>query len=96
MAERTKFISYCIYSAVISAFVYPISGHWIWGGGWLSQLGFHDFTGSTAVHMAGGAAAFIGAKILGPRIGKYVVLLVKLGSLLGTGMQPVKYRQKNH
>ena len=71
MAERTKFISYIIYSAVISAFIYPVSGHWIWGGGWLSQLGFHDFAGSTAVHMVGGIAAFIGAKILGPRIGKY-------------------------
>lgn len=71
MAERTKFISYCIYSAVISAIVYPISGHWIWGGGWLSQLGFHDFAGSTAVHMVGGVTACIGAKILGPRIGKY-------------------------
>lgn len=71
MAERTKFVSYCIYSAVISAFVYPISGHWIWGGGWLAQLGFHDFAGSTAVHLCGGTAALIGAKILGPRIGKY-------------------------
>ena len=71
MAERTKFSAYCIYSMVISAFVYPISGHWIWGGGWLSQLGFHDFAGSTAVHMVGGVAAFIGAAILGPRIGKY-------------------------
>ena len=71
MAERTKFISYCIYSAVISAFIYPISGHWIWGGGWLAQLGFHDFAGSTAVHMVGGVAALIGAKMLGPRIGKY-------------------------
>ena len=71
MAERTKFISYCIYSAVISAVVYPISGHWIWGGGWLAQMGFHDFAGSTAVHMVGGIAALVGAKILGPRIGKY-------------------------
>lgn len=71
MAERTKFVSYCIYSAVISAVIYPISGHWIWGGGWLSQLGFHDFAGSTAVHMVGGVAALVGAKILGPRIGKY-------------------------
>ena len=71
MAERTKFSAYCIYSMVISAFVYPISGHWIWGGGWLAQLGFHDFAGSTAVHMVGGVAAFIGAAILGPRIGKY-------------------------
>lgn len=71
MAERTKFVSYCIYSAAISLFVYPISGHWIWGGGWLGQLGFHDFAGSTAVHMVGGVAAMIGARILGPRIGKY-------------------------
>ena len=71
MAERTKFASYCIYSVLISAFVYPISGHWIWGGGWLAQLGFHDFAGSTAVHMVGGVAAIIGAKMLGPRIGKY-------------------------
>lgn len=71
MAERTKFISYCIYSVMISAFIYPVSGHWIWGGGWLSQLGFHDFAGSTAVHMVGGVAAFVGAKMLGPRIGKY-------------------------
>lgn len=71
MAERTKFAAYCIYSVVISAVVYPISGHWIWGGGWLSQLGFHDFAGSTAVHMVGGISALVGAKILGPRIGKY-------------------------
>ncbi|MGI5959253.1 MAG: ammonium transporter [Massiliimalia sp.] len=71
MAERTKFSSYCIYSAVISLLIYPISGHWIWGGGWLSQLGFHDFAGSTAVHLVGGVAAFVGAAILGPRIGKY-------------------------
>lgn len=71
MAERTKFSAYCIYSALISLFVYPISGHWIWGGGWLANLGFHDFAGSTAVHMVGGVSAFIGAAILGPRIGKY-------------------------
>lgn len=71
MAERTKFISYCIYSLMISAVVYPISGHWIWGGGWLAQLGFHDFAGSTAVHMVGGVASLIGARMLGPRIGKY-------------------------
>lgn len=71
MAERTKFSSYCVYSAIISAVIYPISGHWIWGGGWLSQLGFHDFAGSTAVHMVGGVAALVGAAILGPRIGKY-------------------------
>lgn len=71
MAERTKFSSYLIFSLIISAVVYPISGHWIWGGGWLNQLGFHDFAGSTAVHMVGGVAALAGAKILGPRIGKY-------------------------
>ena len=71
MAERTKFSAYCIYSAAISLFIYPISGHWIWGGGWLAQLGFHDFAGSTAVHMVGGVCALIGAAILGPRIGKY-------------------------
>nr|WP_122012688.1 ammonium transporter [Maliibacterium massiliense] len=71
MAERTKFVSYCLYSIAISAIVYPISGHWIWGGGWLQQLGFHDFAGSTAVHMVGGVAALVGAKMLGPRIGKY-------------------------
>lgn len=71
MAERTKFSSYCMFSVVLSAIVYPISGHWIWGGGWLSELGFHDFAGSTAVHMVGGVAALIGAKMLGARIGKY-------------------------
>ena len=71
MAERTKFLSYCLYSFCISAFIYPISGHWIWGGGWLAQLGFHDFAGSTAVHMVGGVCACIGAMLLGPRIGKY-------------------------
>lgn len=71
MAERTKFSAYCIYSAVISMIIYPVSGHWIWGGGFLSQLGFHDFAGSTAVHTVGGVAAIVGAKILGPRIGKY-------------------------
>ena len=71
MAERTKFSAYCIYSAAISLLIYPVSGHWIWGGGWLSQLGFHDFAGSTAVHMVGGVCACIGAWMLGPRIGKY-------------------------
>ncbi len=71
MAERTKFSAYCIYSVVISAIIYPVSGHWIWGGGWLAERGFHDFAGSTAVHMVGGVCALIGAKILGPRIGKY-------------------------
>ncbi len=72
MAERTKFSAYCIYSGVISLFIYPIEAHWIWGGGWLSQLGFHDYAGSTAIHMVGGIAALVGAIFLGPRIGKYV------------------------
>ncbi|MCI8569820.1 MAG: ammonium transporter [Lachnospiraceae bacterium] len=72
MAERTKFLSYCIYSGIISALIYPIEAHWIWGGGWLAQMRFHDFAGSCAIHMVGGIAALIGAKILGPRIGKFV------------------------
>ena len=72
MAERTKFLSYCVYSGVISALIYPIEAHWIWGGGWLSQIGFHDFAGSCAIHMVGGIAALVGAIILGPRIGKFV------------------------
>lgn len=71
MAERTKFSAYCIYSLLISLVVYPVSGHWIWGGGFISQMGFHDFAGSCAVHMVGGVAAFVGVIILGPRIGKY-------------------------
>jgi len=71
MAERTKFISYLAYSFVISAIIYPVVGHWIWGGGWLSSLGFHDFAGSTVVHSLGGWAALVGAWVLGPRIGKY-------------------------
>ena len=71
MAERTKFISYCIYSGVISAIVYPIEAHWIWGGGWLAQMGFVDFAGSAAIHMAGGMCALIGAAMVGPRIGKF-------------------------
>ena len=71
MAERTKFLSYCVYSAVISALIYPIEAHWIWGGGWLVQNGFHDFAGSCAIHMVGGISAIIGAKILGARIGKF-------------------------
>ena len=71
MAERTKFLSYCVYSGIISAVIYPIEAHWIWGGGWLSQLGFHDFAGSCAIHMVGGISALIGAKILGARIGKF-------------------------
>lgn len=73
MAERTKFLSYCIYSAVISALIYPIEAHWIWGGGWLAQMGFHDFAGSCAIHMVGGISALIGAKILGPRLGKFTI-----------------------
>lgn len=73
MAERTEFKSYLIFSLVISAVIYPVSGHWIWGGGWLSQLAtpFHDFAGSTVVHMVGGVIALTGAMALGPRIGKY-------------------------
>ncbi len=71
MAERTKFSAYCLYSAAISLFIYPVSGHWIWGGGWLAEMGFHDFAGSTAVHMVGGVCALVGARMLGPRIGKY-------------------------
>ena len=71
VAERANFSVYCIYSVLISMVVYPISGHWIWGGGWLSEMGFHDFAGSTAVHMLGGVAAFVGAWMMGPRIGKY-------------------------
>ena len=73
MAERTKFNAYLIFSAVISLFIYPVSGHWAWGGGWLSQLSipFHDFAGSSVVHMVGGSAALIGAAVLGPRLGKY-------------------------
>ncbi len=72
MAERTKFSSYCVYSAFISLLIYPIEAHWIWGGGWLSQIGFHDYAGSCAIHMTGGIAALIGAALLGPRIGKYI------------------------
>lgn len=71
MAERTKFISYCIYSGVISAIVYPIEAHWVWGGGWLANLGFVDFAGSAAIHMCGGMCALIGAAMVGPRIGKF-------------------------
>lgn len=71
MAERTKFLSYCVYSGVISALIYPIEAHWVWGGGWLAQMGFHDFAGSACIHMVGGVCALIGAKMLGPRIGKF-------------------------
>ena len=72
MAERTRFISYCVYSAVISAIIYPIEAHWTWGGGWLSAIGFHDFAGSNCIHMVGGICALVGAYLLGPRIGKFV------------------------
>ena len=71
MAERTKFLSYCVYSAVISAVIYPVEAHWTWGGGWLAQLGFHDFAGSNCIHMVGGICALIGAAMVGPRIGKF-------------------------
>ena len=71
MAERTRFLSYCVYSAIISGLIYPIEAHWIWGGGWLAEMGFHDFAGSCAIHMVGGIAALVGAKILGPRLGKF-------------------------
>ena len=72
MAERTKFLSYCVYSAIISAVIYPIEAHWTWGGGWLAQMGFHDFAGSNCIHMVGGICALIGAAMVGPRIGKFV------------------------
>lgn len=72
MAERTRFLSYCVYSAVISAVIYPIEAHWTWGGGFLAQTGFHDFAGSNCIHMVGGICALIGAAMVGPRIGKFV------------------------
>ncbi len=72
MAERTRFLSYCVYSAIISALIYPIEAHWTWGGGFLAQMGFHDFAGSTCIHMVGGICAMIGAIMVGPRIGKFV------------------------
>ena len=71
MAERTRFLSYCVYSAIISAVIYPVEAHWTWGGGWLAQMGFHDFAGSNCIHMVGGICALIGAAMLGPRIGKF-------------------------
>ncbi len=71
MAERTKITAYLAYSFLISAIIYPISGHWVWGGGWLAQMGFHDFAGSGVVHMVGGLVGFAGAAMVGPRIGKY-------------------------
>ena len=72
MAERTKYLSYCIYSGIISAVIYPVEAHWTWGGGWLAQIGFHDFAGSNCIHMVGGISALVGAALLGPRIGKFV------------------------
>ncbi|MCR5587923.1 MAG: ammonium transporter [Lachnospiraceae bacterium] len=72
MAERTKFLSYCVYSAIISGLIYPIEAHWTWGGGWLAEMGFHDFAGSNCIHMVGGICALIGAIMVGPRIGKFV------------------------
>ncbi|QEN09771.1 ammonium transporter [Oceanispirochaeta crateris] len=88
MAERTKFSSYIIYSIVISGIIYPISGHWIWNGGWLSAMGFHDFAGSTVVHSVGAWAALMGAIILGPRIGKYVKVdgKVSVKAIMGHNM----------
>jgi ammonium transporter, Amt family len=86
MAERTKFLSYCVYSAVISALIYPIEAHWIWGGGWLAQIGFHDFAGSCAIHMVGGTCALIGAKMVGPRMGKFTK--DKNGKIVGVNAFP--------
>ena len=86
MAERTKFLSYCVYSAIISALIYPIEAHWIWGGGWLAQLGFHDYAGSCAIHMVGGLCALIGAKMVGPRIGKFSK--DKSGKIIGVNAFP--------
>ena len=86
MAERTKFLSYCVYSAIISALIYPIEAHWIWGGGWLAQLGFHDYAGSCAIHMVGGLCALIGAKMVGPRIGKFSK--DKSGKIVGVNAFP--------
>lgn len=88
MAERTKFSSYIIYSVIISGIIYPISGHWIWNGGWLSSMGFHDFAGSTVVHSVGAWAALMGAIILGPRIGKYVKVegKVSVKAIMGHNM----------
>ena len=71
MAERTKFLTYCLYSAIISGIIYPIEAHWTWGGGFLAQWGFHDYAGSACIHMVGGICALVGAWMLGPRIGKF-------------------------
>lgn len=71
VAERTEFKSYLIFTIVVSVLIYPVSGHWTWGGGWLSQMGFHDFAGSSIVHSVGGWIGLAGAAIIGPRLGKY-------------------------
>jgi Amt family ammonium transporter len=71
VAERMRFVSYLMYSVLLSAFIYPVVGHWVWGGGWLAELGFHDFAGSTVVHAVGGVSAFVGAAMIGPRIGRF-------------------------
>ncbi|HKJ84894.1 MAG TPA: ammonium transporter [Spirochaetia bacterium] len=88
MAERTKFSGYLIYSVIVSGLIYPISGHWIWNGGWLAGLGFHDFAGSTVVHSVGAWAALVGAILLGARRGKYVKVngKVKTRAILGHNM----------
>lgn len=87
MAERTRFISYCVYSAVISAVIYPLEAHWTWGGGWLAKIGFHDFAGSNCIHMVGGICGLIGAAMVGPRIGKFIRdksgKVVKIGAFPG-------------
>ena len=87
MAERTRFISYCVYSAVISAVLYPLEAHWTWGGGWLAKIGFHDFAGSNCIHMVGGICGLIGAAMVGPRIGKFIRdksgKVVKIGAFPG-------------
>ncbi len=87
MAERTRFISYCVYSAVISAVIYPVEAHWTWGGGWLAKIGFHDFAGSNCIHMVGGICGLIGAAMVGPRIGKFIKdksgKVVKIGAFPG-------------
>ena len=87
MAERTRFISYCVYSAVISAVIYPLEAHWTWGGGWLAKIGFHDFAGSNCIHMVGVICGLIGAAMVGPRIGKFIRdksgKVVKIGAFPG-------------
>ncbi len=84
VAERMRFVAYLAYSFSITAFVYPVVGHWVWGGGWLSQLGFYDFAGSTVVHAVGGVAALIGTRMLGPRIGRFPIPTDRRISSAGT------------